>query len=370
MENSTQGTQILTDNWLLQDSAQLLERTSDPNSNMLWMELNSKGNIQFNPITKGAIQLLCLTSLIEQIIIYDSMRVMNFWNLTWEPKSSQLKVLVKEGMIHYFDNQNDNFNKQLIEYQKIINGIPALTAASQYGESSFKKGNRSYLGQIINGTLPYITQADINNYIYSPHPVRARFLNQVFYKPNDSINPQQKLNEIINTSRVKLCKRIGIDSSVTTLNSKISSFALLCLRESSQQSLPIQTALEIRNLEEFRRLRNHLFDMQTSIANNNEESIKKYLSQIELLETAINEVERKLKLRELGDRDGFSELTIWRSLKVKIPDALRRPLIMPRYTTALNRLVLTAGTDIRRVLKKSLGIANPQIIEDLISFGN
>jgi hypothetical protein len=72
-----------------------------------------------------------------------------------------------------------------------------------------------------------------------------------------------------------------------------------------------------------------------------------------------------MKIRQLGDQDGFSEITVWQSLKVRVPDALRRPVIAPRHTVVMGRLISTAMTDLRHVLDRSLGISDPAIVENL-----
>jgi hypothetical protein len=358
----------ITDNWLLQTSAEILERLVDPSTRAEWIEVDGAGVLRTREITLGTMQVLCLASLLEQIVFCDTMHVMNEWSASWAGRSRQLAALLDSSIIREFDPDGTDLRDRALHYQKALCRSPLIAKAAEVAELVFQAGQGSFAGQVLNGTAPYLAQADTYGFLYCPHPVRARFLEQVLYRRPRVADPRERLNTIVNTARVKLAERLGQDQAVTTLTSRTSSIAMLCLRESSQQSSPILTALQMREADEFKRLRRTFGEMQAAIDRGDDRGVRTYLRHVKSLEDALHEVERRLRLRHLDARDGLSEINVWKGLPIRVPDALRRPVIAPRHTTAINRLVTTAATDLGRVLEQSLGIRDPQVVEDLNSF--
>lgn len=357
----------LTDNWLLQSCAEILEGTDNSNDLAHWAIVENQ-KLKWFETCADAIRVESLCALIEQIVFCDKLIVMSGWTNTWEDKSPQLQTLLGCQLVKEFDPSDDEASALSKHYLTQLCTVPAVAQEHELADAAWQRNEPIYSGQFIAGSTGYLAQSNLNNYSYTPHPVRARFLRSAMYRDENLYsNSRYVLNFWVDKSRTKLVNRIGPASSVTTLICRLSSIALLCLRE-SKTTLPLITALQLRDSDEFRRLRQTLHEMQLAIAREDEVGVKKYNKLVHLLEKAISEVERSLKSRALGDQDGIAEISVYKSLPVKIPSWMRVPLIAPRHTTAMYRLVATAQLDLREVLKSSLGIDNPRVVQDLIEF--
>ena len=99
-----------------------------------------------------------------------------------------------------------------------------------------------------------------------------------------------------------------------------------------------------------------------------EDGLEAYLRRLSHLEKLIEFIEKKLGLKTLTDKDGFSQLNILGSLPVKVPKKMRFPLFRPKHSSIVFRLLGSHRKDLRKVLAKYFGIKNPKIINDLVSF--
>jgi len=362
------GSVTLTDNWLLQNAMEMLEQTVDPSSEAEWLDISEDGSLLHRPISAGAIHTMCVVSLLEQIVFCDSLHVMTEWMDAWAGESKQVDALIRNKIVSGFRFADVNTDERTENYRRTLCRSDSLRKITDEADEVFKAGSSHFVGQAFNGTAPYLAQADLTGYAYAPHPVRARILEKTLYKVSPAFSPRQKLEEIVNTSRIKLQKRIGIDSVVTSLATRMPSIALMCLSNSSPTSPPIETAIQLRDSTEFRSLRSSLHEMQKALAEDYTKTANVYLDQVHALESAVREVERRLKLRELDNGDGVAEIDVWRGVKARVPSWLRRPVFPPRHTTAVYRLVTAKSTDIRRLLDRSLGVTDPRIVEDLLNF--
>jgi hypothetical protein len=361
------GCSGLTDNWLLQDCATVLERLEEPTRIAHWLAVKN-GALNWYETSVGAIQIESLCALIEQIVFCDKLLVMAKWTEAWSGKSPQLQTLFGCELVDEFDESEECIADLKQGYVEQLCRNPAVREEHYLAAEGWERGEPRYSGQLIAGSTGYLAQATIQNLAYTPHPVRARFLKTAMYDIEPAANPRRVLNELVNTQRTRLTKRIGWNCSVTTLSCVLPSIALLCLRESSPQSLPIMTALQMRDSNEFRRLRQTLHEIQLAISRDDTSTVTVLSKMTNMLERAISEIQRVLGTRPLGERDGFAEVPVFQGLSIKVPDELRGPLVAPRHTAAMFRLIATAVTDLRGVLRKSLGIDDPRVIHDLIDF--
>lgn len=362
------GSITLTDNWLLQNVAELLEQSIDPGSEAEWLDIASNGTLIHRPISAGAVHTMCLVSLLEQIVFCDSLLVMNEWIDAWAGESQQIDRLLKNDIVVGLESSDTDLESRSRQYRHIICRSDALTNESNRAEEIFRNGESDFVGQVLNGTAPYLVHSDSLGYAYSPHPVRARILERTLYRISPFLSARQRLEEIVNNARVKLHHRIGYDSIATILATRLPSIALLCLQESSQNSPPIETALQIRESSEFGRLRSALHEMQVALASESTNGTEVYLEHSRALEAALREVERRLRLRELDSEDGIAEINVWRGIKARVPELLRQPVITPRHTTAIYRMVLSSGPSTTRILNKAVGIGDPRIVKDILEF--
>ena len=362
------GSTTLTDNWLLQNAAELLARSGDPGAPAEWVDIAPDGSLQRIPFCAGAVQTMCLMSLIEQVVFCDSLLVLKDWVDAWRGEAPQIDKLLNSGIVSNLDDALVDVSERSAVYRQTICRSKRLLEESRRAEIVFKRGEPDFAGQVLNGTAPYLAYSDALMHAYTPHPIRARMLERTLYRISPYFSARQRLEELVNGTRIKLHRRIGHDAIATTLTTSLPSIALLCLQESSEDSSPIDTALEMRDSAEFRSLRSALHEMQLALAGENAHGTEVYLDHVHALERAIREVERQLHLRELDEKDGIAEIDAWRGIKMKVPDFARRPLIAPRHTTAIYRLVVSGGPGAAAILEKSLCLGDPRVNADILEF--
>lgn len=359
---------VISDNWLLQCAGEIIVGDIDSPSDSNWISVSQSGELLHHNIPRASIQFECLISLLEQIIFCDQLHVMDGWTHSWSNLIPEFEPLLSSSIISEFKFELGESNKTSSPFLSRLQDNPHIAKAYEKGVKTLKEGVANFDGQVVNGVIPYLDYAAETDFVYAPHPVRARFLERVLHKASyeSGYYSLAKLNTLVDSSRIKYSKYVGINGELSSLVCKTSSAALLCLLESSKGQSPIKTALQMRDSSEFRSLRKTLHEFQKAISSREADELK----HIDMLESAVNEVERRLKIRSLDNEDGFSELNTFFSLPVKVPNFLRRPLITPKHTTAVKKLVLTGKVNMRQLLKGSLGITDPKVVEGLVKLAH
>lgn len=170
------GSVTLTDNWLLQNAMELLEQTVDPSSEAEWLDISEEGSLLHRPISAGAIHTMCVVLLLEQIVFCDSMYVMTEWMDAWAGESRQVDALIRNEIVSGFRLADLDADARADNYRRTLCRSDSLRKVADEADEIFKAGSSHFVGQALNGTAPYLAQADLTGYTYAPHPVRARIL--------------------------------------------------------------------------------------------------------------------------------------------------------------------------------------------------
>lgn len=358
------GTSCITDNWILQNVAELLRRDLDPLQSATWIACDDKTQqVINNSISWGAIAVQAFVSFLEQIVFCDQIYVLKGWTNAWIGEHEDLDHLFNCNYI----KELDDATSEIAGFKdEIYNSLSRKTYVKERmlgAETAFLSNNPTFFGQVVNGCVSYLALAEHKSLAYCPHPVRAKFLEKEIYYNNVPADGFLLFENLFRDSRVNLVKKRIYDDTVITITTKMRSIALYCLLESSEDVNPIKTACQLKNDNDFRLFRAMLHELQVSHSENN----KLYIKRCAELGKTIEYVEKKLGLKRMSDYDGLSQVNIM-GLPVKVPSKLRFPIFKPKHSTIVYKLLCSQAKDIKGALKKCFGINHPSIIEDMIKF--
>lgn len=359
--NSGPGISVVTDNWLLQNAAELVAGNTDP------LSVAAIPKVHANELTStetrlGTVQFRCLTSLLEQITLADSLFVLEGWTDTWTGRLAELDALF--GTVVRPLGSRDAVTMELRnEYQSMLCSHEPIRKAYNAAEEALRRNVPLPGGQVTNGTAVYLALADLKNCAYAPHPARAAFLRQTLYS-STAWPPRAatKVLERLSKARVKLLRMLRGDAEISSLEYSISPIALRCFAESSASSRPISIAAQLRSDDRVRELRACLHECAQALASDPPRAAVL----MESLEAAIADAEKRLRIEALGPTDGPSHITVFK-LPLPVPDVLRR-VRTPRTHSAVMQDFIQSGTrQVREIVAEGLGIRNRVVLDTLLA---
>lgn len=352
---------VIFDNWAIQNSVLLLTKSVNPLAKAPWLTFDD-GDIGTKSASVAAVSFHCLCSFLENLVLYDKILVKSGWSSGYKNKIKELDDLLNSKVIEELE-ENPETSKEHKEYIEYLSKDARIESIIDWCAKTKNDYDANYIGLIINGAVAYLSMSASTGFAYTPHPLRKLFLNDKLYKLTSprgvAIN---KFNELINNSRVRLKNKMDSNSFLLHLSTKIPAISLFCILESTDQVSPIKVACQLKEDKNFSKLREKLNYINTLFHANDTE---KYIKEVTCLETVIKHAEKKINLRKLGENDGFSSLTFFKYLPVKIPESLRKPIFTPKHTVSIAKLIKTVNADIRNKLQNLFGSASISIIEDL-----
>ena len=373
------GTNILSDNWSFQVIADFLSFKCDPSMEWGWIATNQNG--VFNgTIKSGVFQIECLVSLLEQILFTNRIYVMKGWIPLWYKKGTDLDLLYNEsqnGIVTYLPNPNKQIENEREIWVNDILPNEKIKEKFSLGMEKYRNGGEDFWSQVLNGIAEYLAFSSSNNLTYSPHPTRSGYLKSTVWGiPNGQKYPTSginKFNQIIDNKRVSLGNNIGYDNILTKLNTKIPSAALLCIADSSPTSSPISVALQMRNNDEIKNLRQILHHLTIAIGKT-ENGITSALEEVNYyvnaFETASQEAENILKIPvSLGgeNKPGYIDLEYLNYEKYKGESIIKGTDII-KHTGIISRLINTGSNHTRKILETKLKIRDSIVYNQLMNW--
>jgi predicted RNA-binding protein YlqC (UPF0109 family) len=372
------GTNTLTDNWLLQSVAEFLAGTVDPSMNWGWVSSDEKG-VYYGQIKAGALQINCLTSILEQILFANNIFVMKEWVPVWYSLNTDLNLLYtndEKSIIKELSVADQNIEKTKERWLNNILHTKKLQEKYIEGMKLYMAGKNSFWSQVINGVADYISLASSYNVAYAPHAARAGFLKStLWYTSTEQDYPTQGIrtfNNLINRKRMSISEVRGFDSTLINLNVKIPSGSLLCIQKSSETHSPIKIALQLRNDPAIKVVRTMLHELSTEIAKKNSGEISNEIELINYLEEDIEKASDLLKIpRSIGGNDkcGNQILRQYNYEKYLNGGIIHKDNTIS-HSGILMDLIDTGSLQTRNVLEKKLKIDDHQIIKQLIDWNN
>ncbi len=364
---------VIFDNWSIQNSVDLLTQHSNLSGTAQWVVFDKKATgfddkvVEIKSGSVAALSFHCLCSLLENIVLYDKILVKSGWSSGYVNKINDLDDLFSSKIIEKFGKEPKKYqecNKEYINYLSKDQRIE--TIIGKYTTNVKKDPVLNYMGQIIQGSIDYLSLSDSTDITYTPHPLRKIFMNDTLHNLTFPRNvASNKFKEYINNSKVRLINKVDSKSFLLHLSTKTPPIALFCILESNVQISPIEIACQLRKDESFLKLKEKL-NYINSLFHENE--TEKYLKEVAYLETVIEYAEKKMNLKKLGENDGFSSLTFFKYFPVRVPEALRKPIFTPKHTVSIAKLIKTTNVDIRNKLQSLFRDSSTSIIEDLELF--
>lgn len=343
---------IITDNWLVKDAALAISGRMNPRKPARLVSVVD-GRFQETPTTRGALCVLSLVALLEQVVLCDEIGVMQRYTSTWR-RHGTFDGLLSSNVIVPLTRQPPHSAKgarylsELLEHQGV--------------REEYDRHPESWYSQIITtGVADYLALADEKERPYCPHPIRQRFLaDTLWYRawPTRAVNT---LHRVVDSPRMRLYASSGGNTALASLTCMLPAVAILCLREASNQTSPISVALQLREETALKRLRLELSELEASLRI---ETPSQLVSCVMALEAAAAEVERSLHLRVTNDASSPRTIAVY-GLPLAVPKALQRPVVRPKHTGIMSRLVATSTLDLDEILGRSIGLRDRAVINSL-----
>ena len=370
------GSVILNDNWALQCIAGLLKGEDDPSEDWTLVLASPSGPYE-GKIKAGVFQIECLVTLLEQLMFAEKIYVFDGWQKHWLGKTGELDLLYSENndnIICPVKYNTEDVAKTKPKWLRYLLRLPGISELYKNGMEKFRKDESDYWSQVINGVADYITMCQLLDCTYSPHPARTGFLKSTIWNvPTGFDWPTQgirNLHTLIDRKRLKIMEKLGFDNSTIKLASYFPSSALLCLAESNNSLSPIQVALQLRNNDEIKELRNTLHQLTLAMISNN---MLQTLEIANLFEFALNKACQKLSIpKSLGGSDHEENIMLDIFNVATLKTAENSEIVMKdiSHSGIITRLVNTSALFVPKILQKTLKIDDSQVYEQLILWHN
>lgn len=363
------GTNILADNWTYMVVANYLSGKVDPMDTMGWISA-SENSAEYHEVKAGTIQLDCLNSVIEQIIFTNEIHMMGGWTHFWTEDQTELNQLLSDsdnGLVKLIPKQAISESQKQPFLDSILTN-DELVSRYRIGMERFRKGEKDFWSQILNGSAEYLFYAHELGLTYSPHPVKARFLEQTAWKQKSrhqfSKSGVRSWNEIINEKRMKIWSSAMEDQTIINLSLKIPSAALFCIAESDDSYSPIDIALQVRGSADITQARDLLHHLTLALCNSGVSGMKT-MGELQYYTKELKRLIKKAskELRISRKKGGYekAEVSNWRLRNIHKKDKYR-------YNTIIPSVLDTSVENSRNILENRLKFDNPQIFDSLVSW--
>lgn len=360
-------TSTLTDNWLLQIVAENWTRAVDPSGDSTVMDVGADGALAFVQAPAGALQLLAVSDLLEQLVFADSILVLAGWLDPWRGRSTELDLLLSARIIREFSSDHELLRDNHGRYLDSVCSLRSVAEEHQASMEAWQRGVPRWSGQVINGTAHYLAIAEATNRSYWPHPARARFLRRTLYgNPAARAPLVASLENMVSESRVRLQRALGHEMSVLKLSYALPSVAVLCFAEAREDVTPFHVAMQLREDPAFRALRDSLNSASLHIATD----IRGATKAIRELADALEYVERQLHLKpqQSGTIDVQFNTFLGGpvvGLPLPVPSFMKKPIVQPQHTGVLTRLILAGAVPVPELLRRQFGLGNARVLRAL-----
>lgn len=372
------GTNTLTDNWLLQSVAEFLSGSVDRSEYWRWLWSDIEG-VYHGQIKAGAFQIDCLTTILEQVLFANNIYVMKEWIPSWHAHDTDLNLLHSFGdtsIIKELSVQDQNIVETKSRWLNDILFSQQLREKFEEGMEKFSSGEQDFWSQVVNGVAEYVSLSSANKLCYAPHSARAGFLKSTlwFTKPDEAYPSRgvNKFNLMIDKERIQLSETLGYDATLTNLNTRIPSGALLCIQQSSEQISPIKIALQMRDHPEIRAVRTMLHELSEELIKKGLGENSKHTELINQLEDDIRKASNLLRIPKSmgGDDKCVNQIVRQFNYEKNFGSKIIHKGNTINHSGILMDLLDTGSLQTRRILESKFNIKDHQIIRHFIEWNS
>jgi hypothetical protein len=287
----------ISDNWLLQDVASLLEKGLSPGE-ANYIEPDTQNNShRYGTLPHAQVQTEALFDLLTDIVLRDEILVEEKHIQAWKSKNGPLLSAESAGVVRAFPF-TEHFDKYKEARSLFVDQL-CIT------ESMRKQHDRNvvawaanlttpdqFLSQTLWGGAGMMARALAFDRCYTPHPVRKRLFRSAGLIPKRA-DASAAVGEFIKEKRVQLSQRhLGTEQRMA-LHMDIAPIPLKIIDESNSAQDLIKIALQFR--EEFSELRGWIAQFQEALAADNYSDIGKHTS---LLRSVSKYIDSKMAITD------------------------------------------------------------------------
>ena len=259
---------VISDNWSLQDIAQLFTSGLDESDTSYLIIDRIKDRYGYEPVSRAGVSSESLFDFLTDIILRDQIIVDEQFINTWKDLRSPLDLALKEKVIKPFSfldapRKLDSPRQELLNRLCTTSDLKKHQRENEIGWSKNKTPPYPFLSQIIWGGAGMLARCLVYEKCYTPHPIRKKLLidSGISIASEDSATT---LKNLINEKRVQLASaNIGHDQ-LHSLRIVLPPLPISVIRESSSIQDLIPVALQLRN--EHKELRDWLRQYQNAIS--------------------------------------------------------------------------------------------------------
>ena len=278
---------LLIDNWTLQEIAFLLKEGVDDETadKIIYGSRKKSKTIK---VPHSAIKLESFFKLLTEIITSEQLIVDIEFQHVWKKDVKPLDFLHEKELISTINFEKSeyfvNFRESLVENFNLPKDLEKKHKAIVAYWNKHQKSKDDFLSPLIWGTAGNITRGSINDLSYSPHPIRAAFLQCTPFSNKKLVASEEVIN-IIKQKRVEVIKRAYENSNFNIGMININPIIIEIIESSSSINNMVTVALQMR--KEYQKFRKFIAKYQTAL---NDGSIKELIT----LNDVINEVSDKI----------------------------------------------------------------------------
>jgi hypothetical protein len=268
---------VIADNWALQDISRLLTRGMDDDIAHLVEPDVEKGSHQYKEIAAAIIQTEALFDFLTDVILRDQIVVEENNVSAWREESGPLEAINKAKVIRAYAFR-DNFKlnaprTELVNRLCITESLRAEHEENTKGWAQYRQTPNPYLSQILWGGAGMLARAFVTERSYTPHPVRRNFFQQagVVLRSEDAL---RRLTSQIREKRASIYKAQSGKDEFYSLYVSMDPLPIRVLQESNSVDDLLTIALQLR--DEYRELRHWLGCYQAAINQDEYSEVEKY----------------------------------------------------------------------------------------------
>ena len=268
---------VIVDNWALQDISSLLHFGMDDGETHLIEPDVEKGSHEYKEISAAIIQTEALFDFLTDIILRDQLLVEEQHVDAWKRDGGPLEEVDRAGLIRPYSFREhfklEGPRTELVNRLCVTESLLAEHEENTEGWRLYRQSPNQYLSQTLWGGAGMLARSFVTERAYTPHPVRKRLFQKagVVLRSEDAL---VRLSSQVKEKRASVYKAINGGDEFYSLFVNMAPLPIQVIQESSSYTDLIKTALQLR--DEYQELRNWLGCYQAAINNDEFSEIDKY----------------------------------------------------------------------------------------------
>lgn len=333
------ASQLIIDNWMLQDANQAFEQglSAEETGEIVIDVARNTHSFNFKP--QAVLQVDAILALLVNIVLRDSLIVDDRFTYVWDKGSESLRKLRDAGIVSPFDFLSSEEiltgpREEIVNELCVTRSIRNIQKANERLWEQRREVEDEHMSQLVWGCAGYLARSHVYEAPYLGCPFRQALIREtrlVNYRP-DAV---RQVESFVNTKRAQLFSGLWGNTSTNYATFNLPPVAIEIIEESSDPSQLIPIATELR--EKYRSLRAWLREYQDALDSEDPKHIRKY---VKLLESIASDIDSKYS--HSGENSLKISLgTSWLNLSVPVATVTGKIRSKFGVRAMLNDLVFT-----------------------------